>query len=82
MSRAFLNDSTEKDQPREEDRYVWGCGRSPHPHTYLSLLLEGSIFTAPLNLFRFCYRNVSLARQNGPLAHRYYHLHLIPVYIM
>jgi len=34
-----------KGQPREEDRYMWGCGRSPHPHIYPSPLLEGSFFS-------------------------------------
>ena len=35
-----------KGQPREEDRYMWGCGRSPHPHIYPFPLLEGSFFSA------------------------------------
>jgi len=35
-----------KGQPREEDRYMWGCGRIPHPHIYPSPLLEGSSFSA------------------------------------
>jgi hypothetical protein len=33
-----------KGQTREEDRYMWGFGRSPNPHIYLSPLLEGSFF--------------------------------------
>jgi len=35
-----------KGQLREEDRYMWGCGRSPHPHIYPSLLLAGVFFSA------------------------------------
>ena len=35
-----------KGHPREEDRYMWGCGRSPHPHIYPSLILEGIFFSA------------------------------------
>lgn len=33
----------EKGQTREEDQYMLGCGRSPHPNIYTSLLLEGFI---------------------------------------
>ena len=39
-----------KGQPREEERYMWGCGRSPHPHIYHSLLLEGNYFSGVINL--------------------------------
>lgn len=28
-----------KGQPREEDWFMWECGRSPHPHIDLTLLL-------------------------------------------
>ena len=38
-----------KGQLREADRYMWGCGRSPHPHIYPSLLLEGGFFSALIN---------------------------------
>jgi len=39
-------------QPQEEDRYMWGCGRSPHPHIYPSLLLDGifSVHSFHINL--------------------------------
>ncbi len=41
--------SLKKGQPREEDRYMWGCGRSPHPHIYLFIPLEGSFFSVLLD---------------------------------
>jgi hypothetical protein len=39
-----------KGQPREEEWYMWEYGRSPHPHIYHSLLLEGNYFSALINL--------------------------------
>jgi|GEM_PF-5778987 len=39
-----------KGQPREEERYMWGCGLRPHPHIFHSLLLEGNFFSALINL--------------------------------
>ena len=41
-----------KGQPREEDRYMRGCGLRPHPLIYPSPLLEGSFFSALCN--RMC----------------------------
>jgi hypothetical protein len=35
-----------KDQLREEDRYLWVCGHSPHTHRYPALLLESVSFSA------------------------------------
>jgi hypothetical protein len=37
-------------QLREEERNMWGCGRSPHPHIFPSLLLAGVFFSALINL--------------------------------
>jgi hypothetical protein len=42
----FIDESTEKGQLREEDRYKWGCGLRPHPHLYPSLLLVHGFFSA------------------------------------
>jgi len=41
-----------KSQPREEDRYMWGRRLRPHPHIYLSLVLECSFFSALFNEIR------------------------------
>jgi hypothetical protein len=30
-----------KGKLREGGRYIWGCGRSPHPHIYLPLSFDG-----------------------------------------
>ncbi len=42
-----------KGQPREDDRYMWGCGLRPHSHIYPSLLIEGSFFSALIRLLKF-----------------------------
>ena len=34
--------SMKKGQLREGNRYMWGCGPSPHPHIYPSILFAGS----------------------------------------
>ena len=34
-----------KCETREEDRYMWGCGRSPHPHMYPFSLLSVAFFS-------------------------------------
>jgi len=41
-------------QPREEDRHMWVCGRSPHTHICPSPLLEGSFFSALIHLIEIC----------------------------
>jgi hypothetical protein len=55
-----------KDQQREDDRYVCGCGGNPHPHTYLSLLLEGS-FSVHSWIERIKRRCAQKAAWGGPL---------------
>jgi hypothetical protein len=34
-----------KDQLREEDRYMWGCGLRPHPHIYHFFPLVAAFFS-------------------------------------
>jgi hypothetical protein len=43
--KFYVMTPLKKGQPREEDRYMRGCGRSPHPLIYPSPLLEGSFFS-------------------------------------
>jgi len=47
----IYDDATKKGHPREEDRYMGGCGLRPHPHIYPSPLLEGSFFSALITEF-------------------------------
>jgi hypothetical protein len=42
--RIFIHSSTEKGQPREEDRHMWDCGRNPHSRTYPALFFESNFF--------------------------------------
>jgi hypothetical protein len=42
----MMDDSTEKDQQREEDQNMWGCGLPPQPHINASVPLEGIFFSA------------------------------------
>jgi hypothetical protein len=57
-----------KGQLREEDMYMWGCGRSPHPHIYPSLLLAGGFFRALIHA----------KDRRAPFLHRKSHHHSLP----
>ena len=53
-----MKDSTEKNQPREDDRYLYGCGRNPQPYKFLFPFLD-RIFQCTHETYQRCYRQKS-----------------------